>query len=118
MRIDSSMVTMGGFADTLSVLMAQLGGQQVVDLTGLKGDYEIAVEITLADLMAMAGSQGLGPPPPSATGAASGGPVASDPAGGPSLYQSVKQLGLELEERKAQVVRLVIDHVEKTPTEN
>jgi uncharacterized protein (TIGR03435 family) len=117
-RIDSSMVTMSGFADTLSVLLARMGGQQVVDMTGLKGDYEIAVEVSLADLMAMAGSQGFGPPPPAAAGAANGAPVASDPGGGSSLYQSVKQLGLELDERKAPVVRLVIDHVEKTPTEN
>ena len=116
-RIESSMVTIGGFADTLSVLLARLGGQQVVDMTGLKGDYEISVEITLADLMAMAGSQGLAPPSPAAAGSAASGPVASDPSGS-SLYQSVKQLGLELEERKAPVARLVIDHVEKMPTEN
>ena len=34
------------------------------------------------------------------------------------MFQSVKQLGLELNERTAKVKRLVIDHVEKTPTEN
>ena len=37
---------------------------------------------------------------------------------GTSVYQSVEQMGLKLEERKATVDRLVIDHVEKTPTEN
>ena len=54
------MVTMGGFTDTLSVLLGQMGGQQVVDQTGLKGNYELAVEISLADLMSMAQSQGFG----------------------------------------------------------
>lgn len=38
--------------------------------------------------------------------------------GGASVYQAVEQMGLKLEERKATVDLLVIDHVEKTPTEN
>jgi uncharacterized protein (TIGR03435 family) len=119
LRIESSMVTMGGFTDTLSVLLGQMGGQQVVDQTGLKGNYEIAVEISLADLMSMAQSQGFGPPPlPPPSGGANTGPVASDPSGTSSVFQSVKQLGLELNERNAKVKRLVIDHVEKMPTEN
>ncbi len=121
LRIESSMVTMGGFTDTLSVLLGQMGGQQVVDQTGLKGDYQLAVEISLADLMSMAQSQGMGPPPPppptGGTGA-NAAPSASDPSGASSVYQSVKQLGLELNERNAKVKRLVIDHVEKAPTEN
>jgi uncharacterized protein (TIGR03435 family) len=120
LRIESSMVTMSGFTDTLSVLLGQMGGQQVVDQTGLKGNYELAVEISLADLMSMARSQGFGPPPPPPPpgGGQTPAPVASDPAGTPSVFQSVKQLGLELSERNAQVKRLVIDHVEKMPTEN
>jgi uncharacterized protein (TIGR03435 family) len=88
-------------------------------MTGLTGNYEVAVEISFADLMAMARSQGdAPPPPPSAAASASAAPVASDPGGGTSLYQSVKQLGLELEERRAPVTELVVDHVEKMPTEN
>ncbi len=119
LRIESSMVTMGGFTDTLSVLLGQMGGQQVVDQTGLKGNYELAVEISLADLMSMAQSQGFGPPPsPQPSGGANTGPIASDPSGTPSVFQSIKQLGLELNERTAKVKRLVIDHVEKAPTEN
>lgn len=119
MRIESSMVTMGGFTDTLSVILARMGGQQVVDQTGLKGDYELAVEISLADLMSMAQSQGFGPPPPPPGGAGANAiPAASDPSGGSSVFESVKQLGLELNERNAKVKRLVIDHVEKMPTEN
>jgi len=118
-RLESSMVTMAGFAETLSTILARMGGQQVVDETGLKGNYEVAVEITFADLMAMARAQGdLAPPAPGPGGAANAAPVASDPGGAPSLYQSIKQLGLELEERKAPVEQLIVDHVEKAPTEN
>jgi uncharacterized protein (TIGR03435 family) len=65
----------------------------------------------------MAQSQGFGPPPPSGA-SANAAPVASDPSGGSSVFESVKQLGLELNERNAKVKRLVIDHVEKMPTEN
>jgi len=119
LRIESSMVTMSGFTDTLSVLLGQMGGQQVVDQTGLTGNYELAVEISLADLMSMAQAQGFGPPPPPPGSAgANAPPVASDPAGESSMFRSVKQLGLELNERTAKVKRLVIDHVEKMPTEN
>ena len=118
-RLVSSMVTMSGFAETLSTILAQIGGQQVVDMTALKGNYEIAIEISFADLMTMARLQGdMAPPPPGPAGGSNAAPVASDPGGAPSLYQSIRQLGLELEERKAPVEQLVVDHVEKMPTEN
>jgi len=119
-RIDSTMVTMAGFADTLSAILTQMGGRQVVDMTGLKGNYEVSVEIAFSDLMAMAHSEGFAPPPPPSGGAANSNaaPTASDPGGGTSIYQSVKQLGLELEERKAPIEQLVVDQVVKTPTEN
>lgn len=121
-RIDSSMVTMAGFADTLSSIMAPMGGDRVVDMTGLKGNYAVSIELSLADLMSIARSSGFAPPTqPGGGGAAAGtGPAAaaSDPAGGTSVFESVEQMGLKLEERKAPVEQLVIDHVEKTPAEN
>ncbi len=119
-RIDSSMVTMSGFADTLSSILSQMGGDRVVDMTGLKGNYEVSVEISLADLMTISRSQGFAPPPPSGGGAAGSGPAeaASDPGAGLSIFQSMGQMGLKLEEQKAQVEQLMIDHVEKTPAEN
>lgn len=35
-----------------------------------------------------------------------------------SVYRSVQQLGLKLQSSKAPVDTMVIDHLEKTPTEN
>jgi uncharacterized protein (TIGR03435 family) len=116
----SSNVTMTGFADTLSSLLTQFSGGTaglVVDQTGMKGMYEVAVDLSLEDMMAMARSQGFGMGIPGA-GPAGPSAVASDPGGGTSVYQSVEKMGLKLEERKAPVDQLVIDHVEKTPTEN
>lgn len=120
-RFDSDMVTMSGFADTLSTILAQMGGEQVVDRTGLKERYKVAVEIPFADLMAMAQSQGTLPPMAGDGGVgADRSPTVgiSDPAGGATIFRSLGQMGLKLEERKAPVEQLVVDHVEKTPTEN
>jgi uncharacterized protein (TIGR03435 family) len=120
-RFDSDMVTMAGFADTLSTILARMGGEQVVDMSGLKGRYEVSVEISFADLMSIARSQGMMPLPAAAGGAGSnGGPASgiSDPEGGATIFRSLDQMGLKLEERKAPVEQLVVDHVEKMPTEN
>jgi uncharacterized protein (TIGR03435 family) len=123
MTLESSTVTMAGFADMLtSVLqMGGGGGRQVVDMTDLKGNYQVAVEISLADLMAMARAQGINvPTAPAGGGGADNSPAsaASDPGGGSTVFASVKKLGLKLEPRQSKVEQLVIDHVEKTPTEN
>ena len=129
MHMESSMVTMEGFADMLTNLMQMggAGGPQVVDMTGLKGSYEVAFDVPLADLMAMARERmkemGLTPP----GGAAGGSAPASDnmpasgvtdPTGRSSMYASVEKLGLRLDSRKAPVEQVTVDHIEKEPTEN
>jgi uncharacterized protein (TIGR03435 family) len=124
--LESTQVTMEGFADMLTNIlqMGGSGGPQVVDMTNLKGNYQVAVEISLADLMAFAREQaremGVNVPATTGGGAAETSPAAaaSDPAGGATIYASVEKLGLKLEQRKAKVEQLVIDHVEKTPTDN
>jgi len=123
LSLESSSVTMAGFADRLTSILQMGGGEgrQVVDMTGLKGNYQVAVDISLADIMAMARAQGLNLPiPPPGGGAPGASPAseASDPGGGSSVFASVKKLGLRLEPRRAPVERLVIDNVEKTPTQN
>jgi uncharacterized protein (TIGR03435 family) len=47
-----------------------------------------------------------------------GGPAQASEPSGSSIFTSVQQLGLRLEPRKEQMDFIVIDHVEKTPTEN
>jgi uncharacterized protein (TIGR03435 family) len=127
MHMESSTVTMAGFADMLTNLM-QIGGagsQQVVDMTGLKGNYQVALDFSMTDLIAMVRGRAkeLGMTMP-------GGPAgsdeadnrqaskASDPAGRSSIYASVEKLGLKLEMRNAPVEQVVVDKVEKTPTED
>jgi uncharacterized protein (TIGR03435 family) len=128
MHMEFSMTTMSGFADFLTQLFAQLSGgkaSQIVDMTGIQGNYEASLEISLADLMNMVRSMGMDVPPgapgagnPSAA-SANGPAVASDPSGSStSLTDAVQNLGLKLESRKAAVEQLVVDHAEKIPTEN
>jgi uncharacterized protein (TIGR03435 family) len=121
MHIDFSMTTMAGFADMMTQLLGQLSGgagaRQIVDMTGIQGNYDASLEISLAEIMAMARFAGADIP----AGAAGAGnvPVAPDPGGGgSSVTDAVQSMGLKLESRKATVEQFVVDHLEKMPTEN
>ncbi|MGP8252753.1 MAG: TIGR03435 family protein [Terracidiphilus sp.] len=122
LHIESSMVTMDGFADMLTNMMQMggSGGPQVVNMTGLKDNYQVTLDLSLADLMAMARASGMNlPGGTGGAGAQADSPAnaASDPqGGGQGVYSSVEQMGLKLEERKATVERLVVDHAEKSPS--
>jgi uncharacterized protein (TIGR03435 family) len=123
-HLDFSMMTMAGFADMITQLFAQIGGtqgRQIVDMTGIKGNYDASIDLSLVDLIAMARAAGADIPIGAASGAGVGGnvPAASEPGGGgSSLTDAVQSMGLKLESRKATVDQLVVDHIEKTPTEN
>jgi uncharacterized protein (TIGR03435 family) len=123
-HIDFSMTTMAGFADMITQLFAQLGGtggRQVVDMTEIKGNYDLSINLSLMEMIAMARAAGADIPVGAPGGAGGGGnvPVASDPGGGgASLTDAVQSMGLKLESRKATVDQLIVDHIEKTPTEN
>jgi uncharacterized protein (TIGR03435 family) len=131
MHLDFSGTTMHGFADMVTQLFAQLGGtggKQVVDMTGIEGNYDATVDLGLAEIIAMARAAGADIPaggPAGAPGGPGGGgrgnapAAASDPSGGgTSLTDAVQSMGLKLESRKATVDQLIVDHIEKTPTEN
>jgi uncharacterized protein (TIGR03435 family) len=122
MKLEASRVNMDGFADMLTSF-SQIGGGglQVRDMTGLKGYYQIEITFSLKDLMTMAQNMartsGIALPAGAAAPAMPAG-EASDPGGSSSLFQAVQSMGLKLEQRKAMVEQLVIDHIERTPTEN
>jgi uncharacterized protein (TIGR03435 family) len=89
----------------------------VVDRTGLTGTYEIGFDVpsqavTKAVMMPMPGKI-----PRAVLPLDAGGVTASDPTGG-SIFQSVQSLGLRLEKDKAAIETIVVEHIEKTPTEN
>jgi len=91
------------------VAAGYVGAHPVVDLTGLKGSYDFA--ITWAPIGRINASRGAD--------AAGGGSNASDPTGGLTVFEAVdKYLGLKLAEQKYPMSVVVIDHVNRTPTEN
>jgi uncharacterized protein (TIGR03435 family) len=102
-------VTMKDFAETISRFL----DQPVVDMTGLTGSYQMSLDPSRDDMRNMMRSQGFNLPPPS--GAPADG--AAD-ASGSSMFTAVQQYGLKLESRKASLEAIVVDHLEKSPTEN
>jgi uncharacterized protein (TIGR03435 family) len=105
-------LTMAQLADSLM----QFVGRPVVDQTGLTGNYQVAFELSQADVLAAARAAGLQLPSPPGAGGPGPAAAAADPSGGISAYQSVEKMGLKLEQRKAPVEYMVIDSLEKTPT--
>ncbi len=125
LRIDFTMTTMAGFADMMTQLMTQIGGaagsRQIVDMTGIKGNYDASLEISLAEIIALARAVGANIPmsAPGGAGATGNVPTAPDPAGGgSSVADAVQSMGLKLESRKAMVDQFIVDYVEKMPSEN
>jgi uncharacterized protein (TIGR03435 family) len=119
MKMESTKVKMDAFAE----LISRFVGKPVVDMTELKGSYDTTLEISMAEMMALAqkvgvnvpGMRGGGPPAGDAGRPAD---AASDPTTSGSVFSSIQQLGLKLESRKAPVDTIVVDKLEKMPTEN
>ena len=88
----------------------------IVDMTGLKGKYDVSIQLSMEDLMAVARAAGANVPA-AAGGASSDHPAdaASDPTSG-SIFKAIQLLGLKLEPRKDPLTFLVIDKAEETPT--
>jgi len=103
----------------LARVLTSMVDRPIVDRTGLTGTYEIGFDIpsqdvTRAIMMPMPGKIPRAAPPPEA---GASGVMASDPTGG-SIFQSVQSLGLRLKKDKAAIETIVIEHIEKNPTEN
>ena len=108
---------------TLADVLGRFVDRPVVDMTELKGTYQVALDLSMEDLRNAARAAGVAMPGLAAGGepgrppGAEAAPTASDPSGG-SIFNAVQQLGLKLEPRKAHIEVIVIDHLEKAPTEN
>jgi uncharacterized protein (TIGR03435 family) len=104
--------TMLDLADRLTGLMSR----PVTDATALRAKYDFTLTYSPEG---MNGPMGPMPPPPGlgAAGTPAAGLPEAEPL--PDIFGAVQaQLGLRLEPRKGPVELIVIDHVEKTPTEN
>lgn len=89
-HIQADRVSMAQLAETL----ARIVEHPVVDQTGLKGVYKLNLEYSADN-------------------------ARSDAASGPSIYTALQeQLGLKLQTQKLPVEIIVVDRVERVPTEN
>jgi uncharacterized protein (TIGR03435 family) len=109
-RIDAKKMQMNFVAD----MLARFEDRPVVDMTGLQGKYDFTLTFTEEDYHAMmiraAISSGMALPPEAIQ--------AMERASGDSMFSALQAVGLKLESRKAPLDILVIDHMEKAPTEN
>jgi uncharacterized protein (TIGR03435 family) len=115
MRMTTSKQSLPKLADMLTTQL----GRPVIDKTGLAGEYDYSLEFSPEGLPS--GALGMLPPLPPPPPGAGGQPMpnSSGDQDSPSLVTAVQeQLGLKLESKKGPVDLLVIDHADKTPTEN
>jgi len=109
-KLEAKKLTMVSFCDTLARFM----DRPVVDMTELKGNYDITLNFTQEDYTAMlirsALSAGVVLPPQALH--------ALEMRSGDSLASALQLVGLKLDARKAPLPVLVVDKIEKAPTAN
>jgi uncharacterized protein (TIGR03435 family) len=93
----------------------------VVDMTGLKGFYQVALDVPGGPNGQPYVRGGRGARGMTGDGGAGEATRPADEASEPSsvsIFASVQKLGLALERRRVSVERIVVDNLEKVPTEN
>jgi uncharacterized protein (TIGR03435 family) len=109
-RLEARKMTMTNFADTL----ARFVDRPVVDMTEMKGNYDVTLELSVDDYRVMliqsAVNAGVTLPPETLR--------LLEGAPNDSVPNALRALGLKLEPRKAPLEVLVIDRALKTPAAN
>jgi uncharacterized protein (TIGR03435 family) len=101
-------VSIARMADVLANLM----DRPVIDMTGLSGTFDIELNWAPDASEPNRFMKELGPGPNPE-------PAHAESSDNPSIFVALQeQLGLRLEAKKSPVEILVIDHIEKVPTEN
>lgn len=114
MRLEISNVTISKLAEGLAPMV----DLPIVDMTELKGRYDVTLDLSMQEMMNMARKAGANvPAPPPAAGGGNPADAVSDPDGG-SVFQAIAGLGMKLEKRKVPLTGIVVDNIEKMPTEN
>jgi uncharacterized protein (TIGR03435 family) len=108
LHVDLKNMTIASMLDWLS----RFTDRPVVDQTGLTGRYDLTLDVSRDEMLNAARAAGM--VVDSNRRAPEG---AADP-GGDSVFGSVLKAGLKLEPRRLPLTLLVVDHLDKTPTEN
>ena len=109
-KFEGKRLTTAMIAGTLERFM----DRPIVDMTDLKGSYDVTLDVTTEDYRAMlihaAVAAGVSLPPEALR--------LLDGASLPSLFEAVQKVGLKLDARKAPLDMIVVDDGRKTPTDN
>lgn len=100
-------ITMAQFADKLQGVARGYLDHPVVDLTELPGAYDFVVSWSPVGRVMGRGGRGE-----------AGADSARDPSNGLTVFEGIEKLGLKLSPQKHPMPVLVIDHINRTPTEN
>ena len=114
-------MTMAQFAAQLQRIAPGYIHSPVIDKTGLEGTYDFTLSFSPAGMQQAMGERGGGRGGRGGDSGPAGVAIteASDPSGVITLPEAIeRQLGLKLELQKRPISVLVIDRIERTPTEN
>jgi uncharacterized protein (TIGR03435 family) len=109
MRLELTRMNAAGMVESLSRFV----DRPIVDMTNLPGRYDLTLDVGMEDVINLARAAGMNIPVRAPADAAR----ASEPSSS-SIFAAIRPYGLKLEPRKAPIELLVIDHVERIPTEN
>jgi len=100
-RIEAKRASMASFARNLTRFLHR----PVIDHTGLNGRYDFDVDFSSEDAkgITIVAVDGASPPAPESA---------------VSIFTSIQKLGLKLETSKVPLEMVVVDQIQKTPTEN
>jgi uncharacterized protein (TIGR03435 family) len=101
-------------ASALPDTLARFMDRPVIDMTGLKGNYDFTLKFAPDDFRSMMIRAAVAARvvlPPEAL-------KLLETSSGDSLPNAMETLGLKLEPRKSPIEVLVIDHIDKTPSDN
>ncbi len=109
-HLEAERITMLGLSELLSTYV----DRPVIDMTDVKGVYQLALDISGEDIRSLTKAR--------TAAAGAGGRRAPDddvsiPVGS-SVHAAVQRLGLKLESRKMPLETIVVDHCEKMPSDN
>jgi uncharacterized protein (TIGR03435 family) len=112
-RWEAPGITLEGLADLLDRVVPL--PSPVIDMTGLKGRYQLVLEVSLNDLLGLRPAMTSAVDDPTARENAL---MDMEEAALKGFNDGLRKLGLQLERRKGPVETLVVDRVEKTPAAN
>jgi uncharacterized protein (TIGR03435 family) len=111
-HVKAASATLAGLGE----MMSRFTDRPIVDMTGIQGQYDFDLAFSPESMRGMPGGgmRGLGPGSPGGEGH----PADAASEGGGTIFDAVQKYGLKLEARKAPMEILIVDHMERAPTEN